>query len=68
MQMNFSAFIDRNRLTDLEDKFTVTRGEGREKYGLGVWDGCVHMLSLKSITNKDLLHGTETSVQYSVIT
>ena len=45
--MNFSAFTNRNRLTDLEHKLMVTSGEGRERYRLGVWDGHVHTAIIK---------------------
>ena len=33
IQMNIFA---KQRLTDVENKFTVTKGEGRDKFG--VWD------------------------------
>jgi len=45
--MNFSAFTNRNRLTDLEDKLMVTRGKGRERCRLGVWDGHAHTAIIK---------------------
>ena len=49
----------RNRLTDLENELTVTRGMGEKVGGRdsqGVWDGHVHMY-LKWVTNKALYTG-----------
>ena len=66
--MNFSAFTNRDRLTDLEDKPMVTRG----RVGRGVdWEFGMDMhtlLLLKSTTSRDLLYSAENPVQYSVIT
>ena len=65
---------NRNRLTDLENEFMVTRGMG----GGGIdWDfrigslgiaAMYRLLCLKSITNNDLLFSKGNSSQYSVIT
>ena len=45
--MDFSAFMNRNKLMDLEDKLMVTRGKGRERYRLEVWDGRIHTAIIK---------------------
>ena len=36
IQMNL--FTNRNRLTDIDIKLIVTKGEDRDKNKLGVWD------------------------------
>ena len=59
---------NRNRLTDLESKLMVTRGEGCRggidwEFGIDMYK----LLYLKYITNKDLLYSTGNSAQYSVI-
>ena len=60
---------NRNRLTDIKNKLTVTKGE--------MWRGGINqelgmnihtLLYIRQITNKDLLHSTGNSAQYSVIT
>ena len=59
---------NRNRLTDIENKLLVTKGEregGRGK--LGVWDYHVHTTIYK-INNKDLLYSTGSYIQYLIIT
>ena len=51
---------NRNRLTDIENKLVVTKGEreGRRDK-LGVWDKHIHTTTYK-INNKDLLYSTGT--------
>ena len=67
IQMNF--FTKPYRLTDLENEFMVTRGEG---WGKGIdWEFGMDMytlLYLKWVTNKDLLNSTGNSAQYYVKT
>ena len=46
---------NRNRLKNLENKFTVTRGRI-----VRVWDGHVHTAYFERVTNKDLLYSTRT--------
>ena len=53
-----------NRLTHLENKLTVARGEGWgdgivREFGIHKY----HLLYLKWITNKNLLYNTENSVK-----
>ena len=58
---------NRNRLTDLENEFMVPGGRA---VGGTDWEFGIDMytlLYLKYITNKDLLHSTGNSAQYSVI-
>ena len=59
----------RNRLTDLENEHTVTRGkgvEGRRDWEFGTDEST--LLCLRWVIIKDLLNSTGNSVQYSVIT
>ena len=60
--------LNRNRHTVLENKFMVTRSE--EWLGGIDWEFGIDMyiLCLKQIANKDLLHSTGSSAQYSVVT
>ena len=60
---------NRNRLTDLENKLMVTRGEGLgggivREFGIDMYT----LLYLKWIINKDLLYSTGNSAQYYVTT
>ena len=60
---------NRNRLTDLENKLSITRGEGgREgvvrEFGIHMYT----LLYLKWTTNKDLLLSAGNSAQYYVTT
>ena len=60
-----------NRLTDLENELMVTRQEWEGWREGIVREFGIHMytlLSLKWITNKDLLHSTVSSAQYYVTT
>ena len=56
----------RNRVTDVENKFMVTRGLGGRD-NLGLWDGHIHSTTHKTDT-KDLPYGTRNSTQRSVMT
>ena len=58
---------NRNRVTDVENKPMVTKGE-REGNKLGDWDDISTLLYIKQITNKNLLYSTGNSTQYSVMT
>ena len=58
---------NRNRLTDLENKLMVARGEGRREgivreFGMDTYT----LLHLKWIANKDLLYSTGNSAQCHV--
>ena len=60
---------EQSGLTDLENEFMVTRGEGEvggivREFGIDMST----LLYLKWITNKDLLYSTGNSAQYSVTT
>ena len=59
---------NRNRPTDIENKFMVTKGEtwGRDKSG--DWDEHTHTTIYKIDNQQGLLYSTENSTQYSVIT
>ena len=52
-------FLTKQRERQTENELIVTRGMDSET----VWDGRVHQLYLKWITNKDLLCSTGNSVQ-----
>ena len=57
----------RDRVTDVENKLTVTR---RERGGVN-WEieiDVYTLLYIKQVTNKDLLYSTGNSTQYSVMT
>ena len=58
----------RNRLTDLENKLMVTRGEWGEGILRELGIDMYTLLYLKWITNKDLLYSTRNSTQYYVTT
>ena len=65
-----NLFTNRNRLTDIENKLMVTKGEmwvegGGINQELGMNINII--LNIRQITNKDLLYVTGTSTQYSVI-
>ena len=57
---------NRNRVTDVENKPVVTKGE-REGNKLGDWDDISTLLYIKQITSKDLLFSTGNSAQYFVM-
>ena len=57
-----------NRVTDVENKLMVTRGEKRERINWEIVIDVYTLLNIKYITNKDLLYSTENSSQYSVMT
>ena len=77
--MNF--FTNRNRVTDVGNKLTVTRGIG-ERDKLLVWDEHIHSTVYKmgspggsdgkesayKIGKKDLLYSTENNIQYLIVT
>ena len=50
---------NRNRVTDVENKFMVTREWIKEKIGIDIYT----LLSIKYMTNKDILHSTRNSTQ-----
>ena len=56
----------RKRLTDLENKFRVTREEDGKKGQLGNLVSTCTLPYLKWITNKDLLYSTGNSAQFYV--
>ena len=63
---------NRNRLTDLENKLLVTKGESGEgetnqEFGINIYIYIYTLLYIKQIINKDLLYGTGNSTQYSII-
>ena len=65
-----NLFTNRNRLTDIENKLMVTKGEmwvegGGINQELGMNINII--LNIRQITNKDLLYVTGNSTQYSVI-
>ena len=67
LQLNLQ---NRNRITDLENKLMVTKGE-RLAGGCINWEFGIDiyiLLYLKWMTNKDLLYSRGNSTQYSVIT
>ena len=59
---------NRNRLTGIENKLMVTKGErgGRDK--LGVWDLQIHTIIYKIGKQQDLLYSSGNYTQYLVIT
>ena len=57
---------NRNRVTDVENKPVVTKGE-REGNKLGDWDDISTLLYIKQITNKDLLYSRGNLTQNSVM-
>ena len=57
---------NRNRLTDIDNKLTLTRRE-RERHKLGVWDWQTHTTIYK-INNKNLRYSTGNYIQYIVVT
>ena len=57
---------NRNRVTAIESKLTVTRG-GRNGGGIN-WKLKTDIYKLQQITNKDLLYSTENSFQYLITT
>ena len=60
--MHISTLQNRNRFTNLENEFMVTRGEGIDwEFGVDMYT----LLYLKQITKKDLLYSTRKSPQYS---
>ena len=58
---------NRNRVTDVEN-LTVTKREGGVRDKLEIKMDICTVLYIKQITNKDLIHNTENSTQYSVMT
>ena len=57
--------MNRNRLTDIENKLMVTKGErGLERDKLGVWDQQIQATIYK--VNKVLLYSTGNYTQYPV--
>ena len=64
-----NLFTNRNRLTDIENKLMVTKGEMwrggiNQELGIKIYT----LLYIKWIIKKDLLYSTGNSTQYSVIT
>ena len=45
-----------SKLTDVENKLVVTKGERQERDILGVWDSQIQPLCIKQSNNKDLLY------------
>ena len=56
------------RLTDVENKLVVTKGERQERDKLGVWDSQIQPLCIKQTNNKDLLYNTGNYIKYLVLT
>ena len=57
---------NRNKLTDFENKFVVTKGDRRGMaWGFGM--GICTLRYMEWLANRDLLHSTGKSTQYSVI-
>ena len=60
-----NLFTNRNRLTDIENKLMVTKGEGLNlEFGINRHT----LLYVKQISNKVLLYSTGNYIQYLVIT
>ena len=64
-----NLFTNRNRLTDIENKLMVTKGEMwrggiNQELGINIYT----LLSIKQINNKDILYSTGNYIQYFVIT
>ena len=59
--------VNRNRHTDIENKFMVTKGEreGRINYEFGI--DIYTLIYIKEVTNKDLLYSTGDNTQWFVI-
>ena len=62
-----SYLQNRNRVTDVENKLMVTRGEGEEEINWEIGIDIYTLLYTKQVTNKDLLYSTGNSTQYSVM-
>ena len=58
---------NRNRLSDVENKLVVMKGEG-EGGGANKGYGINKLLCIKQISNKDILYSTEKYSHYFVIT
>ena len=68
IQHKGSYLQDRNRLTDIEDRLVVTKGEGvwgEKEWEFGI-SGC-KLLYTAWINNKVLLYSTGNYIQYPVI-
>ena len=61
----FAYMQNRNKLTDIEGKFTVTKGErGERRDKLGVWDEQIQTTIYK--TGKDILYSTRNYSHYLI--
>ena len=56
-----------NRLADLENELWLPGERMRGRDSWGVWDGHVHTLYLKWITNRDIVYSTGNSAQCYVV-
>ena len=59
---------NRNRVTDVENKLTVTNGERGKEINWEIGIDIYTLWYIKQITNKNLLYSTWNSTQYSVMT
>ena len=67
IQHKGSYLQDRNRLTDIEDRLVVTKGEGvwgEKEWEFGI-SGC-KLLYREQINDKALLYSTGNNIQYPV--
>ena len=60
--------MNRNKLTDIENKFMVTKVEKRGGINWEFGINRYTLLYIKQIDNKDLLYSTGNYIQYLVIT
>ena len=56
-----------NRLTDIEKRHMVAKGEGREGDGLGVWGSWMLTITFRMASKEALLYSTGNSTQSPVI-
>ena len=64
--IQISLFKNRNKVTDVENKFMVTNGEKRGGINQEVEIDMYTLLYIKQIIKEDLLYTTRNSTQYSV--
>ena len=57
----------KQRLTDIENKLMIIKGERGEGINLKFGINMYTLLYIKQINNKDLLHSTGSYIQYLVI-
>ena len=56
--IQINVFQNRSRLTDIENKLTVSKGEGKRNK-LGVWDLEIHITVYKTEKQQEFTYSTE---------